>query len=159
MKFVTLAAPVEQFDQVALRCVIDQQFHPENAQQVMRQVRHLRPLAGSNQYTAPLRQADGLLDRLKLEAEYRPVQGELTLDQAKEYLDGLDSTLGSLERRIADLRQEIANDTSEREQLEKLSGLDLDLAQLKQMDFLRFRYGYLPRETYDNFQDALFSFG
>ena len=39
MKFVTLAAPVEQFDQVALRCVIDQQFHPENAQQVMRQVR------------------------------------------------------------------------------------------------------------------------
>ena len=58
MKFVTLAAPVEQFDQVALRCVIDQQFHPENAQQVMRQVRHLRPLAGSNQYTAPLRQAE-----------------------------------------------------------------------------------------------------
>ena len=105
MKFVTLAAPVEQFDQVALRCVIDQQFHPENAQQVMRQVRHLRPLAGSNQYTAPLRQADGLLDRLKLEAEYRPVQGELTLDQAKEYLAGLDSTLGRLEPRIAALRQ------------------------------------------------------
>lgn len=47
MKFVTLAAPVEQFDQVALRCVIDQQFHPENAQQVMRQVRHLRPLAAA----------------------------------------------------------------------------------------------------------------
>ena len=61
MKFVTLAAPVEQFDQVALRCVIDQQFHPENAQQVMRQVRHLRPLAGSNQYTAPLRQAEDAL--------------------------------------------------------------------------------------------------
>ena len=155
MKFVTLAAPVEQFDQVALRCVIDQPFHPENALQVMRQVRHLRPLAGGNEYTAVLRQADTLLDRLGLAAEYRPAQDELTLDQARGYLDGLDDKLSALERQIADLRQEIVNDTSEREQLEKLSGLDVDLSQLKQMDFLRFRYGYLPRETYDSFQDAL----
>ena len=147
MKFVTLAAPVEQFDQVALRCVIDQPFHPENALQVMRQVRHLRPLAGGNEYTAVLRQADTLLDRLGLAAEYRPAQDELTLDQAGGYLDGLDDKLSALERQIADLRQEIVNDTSEREQLEKLSGLDVDLSQLKQMDFLRFRYGYLPRET------------
>lgn len=54
-----------------LRCVIDQQFHPENAQQVMRQVRHLQAISGQQPIYCASRQADGLLDRLKLEAEYR----------------------------------------------------------------------------------------
>ena len=33
MKFVTLAAPVSQFDAVARTCVVNQQFHPESAMQ------------------------------------------------------------------------------------------------------------------------------
>lgn len=155
MKFVTLAAPVEQFDDIALKCVIDQQFHPENAQQVMKQVRHLRPLSPDNPYTAPLRQADGLLDRLGLTAAYRPMGEAMDLETARTYLEGLEKRLDGMDSELAALRQEVVDDRSEAEQLERLSGFDVDLAQLTHLDFLRFRYGYLPKETYESFRDAL----
>lgn len=155
MKFVTLAAPAEQFDEIALNCVIDQQFHPENAMQMMKQVRHLRPLPTTNPYTPLVRQADGLLGRLGADAAYQPAKEQLTLEQAQTYLTELEKKLDGMDSRTAALRQEVSDDQSAADQLEKLSGLDVDLAQLIHMDFLKFRYGHMPRETYDNFRDAL----
>ena len=44
MKLLTIAGPLERFDDVVRACVIDQEFHPENALQLMRSVKGLRPL-------------------------------------------------------------------------------------------------------------------
>lgn len=155
MKFVTLAAPVEQFDDIVQSCVIDQQFHPESAQQMMKQAWHLGPLPMDNPYAAPLRRADGLMDRLGLTAAYRAMEGEMTLERAEEYLESLDEKLNGLDGKLAALRQEMADDRARAEQLERLTGFDVDLSQLKQMDFLRFRYGHMPKETYESFQGVL----
>lgn len=155
MKFVTLAAPVEQFDDIALSCVIDQQFHPENAQQMMKQVRHLRPLSTGNLYTAPLRQADALLERLGLSLEFRPLKEDMTLEQAQAWLGELEKTMDQRDSRLAALRQEMLDERTEAEQLEQLSGLDVELSRLSDMNYLRFRYGYMPKDTYESFRDAL----
>ena len=42
MKLLTIAGPLERFDDVVRACVIDQEFHPENALQLMRSVKGLR---------------------------------------------------------------------------------------------------------------------
>ena len=112
MKFVTLAAPAEQFDEIALNCVIDQQFHPENAMQMMKQVRHLRPLPTTNPYTPLVRQADSLLSRLGADAAYQPAKEQLTLEQAQTYLTELEKKLDGMDSRTAALRQEVSDDKS-----------------------------------------------
>ena len=38
MKLLTIAGPLERFDDVVRACVIDQEFHPENALQLRRSV-------------------------------------------------------------------------------------------------------------------------
>ena len=54
MKLLTIAGPLERFDDVVRACVIDQEFHPENALQLMRSVKGLRPLELENPYSALL---------------------------------------------------------------------------------------------------------
>ena len=39
MKLLTIAGPLEQFDPVAAACVLDREFHPENALALMERVR------------------------------------------------------------------------------------------------------------------------
>ena len=55
MKLLTIAGPLDRFDDVVRTCVIDQEFHPENALQLMRGVGGLRPLELENPYAALLR--------------------------------------------------------------------------------------------------------
>lgn len=155
MKFVTLAAPAEQFDAVALRCVVDQQFHLENAQQMLREVRDLRPMSAQDPYAPLLRQADALLERFGLAAEYRAAADDLDLEVAKSYLDELSGQLDEVERRLAQLRQEEADDQSAADQMEKLSGFNVDLSQLSSMSFLCTRFGHMPQETYRDFKKLL----
>lgn len=155
MKFVTLAAPAEQFDAVALECVVDRQFHLESAQQMLRQVRELRPMSAQNPYAPLLRQADALLERCGVPAEYRAAAEGLDLEVAKGYLDELAGQLDALESRLAQLRQEKADDQSAADQMEKLSGFNVDLSQLSGMKFLCARFGHMPQETYRDFREML----
>jgi len=62
MKLLTVAGPLEQFDAVVTACVINQEFHPENALQFMREVGGLRPFDASNPYTALLRRAEDAVE-------------------------------------------------------------------------------------------------
>ena len=58
MKLLTIAGPLEQFEAVVRESIINQEFHPENALQLMEGVKGLRPFPLSNPYTALLRRAE-----------------------------------------------------------------------------------------------------
>ena len=58
MKLLTLAGPLERFDQVVSACVIDQQFHPEPALRLMGEVKGVMPMDSSNPYAPLLRRAE-----------------------------------------------------------------------------------------------------
>ena len=58
MKLLTMAGPLERFDEVVRTCVIDQQFHPESTLQMMHGVKGLMALDYSNPYAALLRRAE-----------------------------------------------------------------------------------------------------
>ena len=62
MKLLTIAGPMDQFDTVVRECVINQEFHPENTLQTMKDVKGLRPFELNNPYTALLRRAEQVAD-------------------------------------------------------------------------------------------------
>ena len=66
MKLLTIAGPLEQFDPVAAACVLDREFHPENALALMERVSGLRPLSAADLYAAPLHRAEELLEAMDL---------------------------------------------------------------------------------------------
>ena len=156
MKFVTLAAPLTQFDEVVRTCVINQQFHPEYVQQVMHENKSLRPFHQTNPYTALLRQSEALSERLGYQLHYVSFETfHFTPDQLAAYFQCVDERLSELEKKRQALRQESSDDRTIVAQLDNLSGIDADLSLLRHLEYLKFRFGHMPRETYDSFRETL----
>ena len=155
MKLLTIAGPLERFDDVVRACVIDQEFHPENALQLMRGVGGLRPLDPENPYAAMLRRAVEVADEAGIPLDYAPFDPDAPLEDQSAYFDGLLARVADLHRQQEELEHQMDEARSMVDQLQNLRGLDVKLDELWGLDHARFRYGYLPREPYDGFRDAM----
>ena len=155
MKLLTLAGPLERFDQVVSACVIDQQFHPEPALRLMGEVKGVTPMDNSNPYAPLLRRAEEVAREAGVELAYAPFPDRLPRKELTAYFDQVEEQVMTLTRRKEELEHTAAESAAAVEQLEYLRGIGADLDELWGLEFSRFRYGYLPRETYDSFQDAL----
>ncbi len=155
MKLLTLAGPLERFDQVVSACVIDQQFHPEPALRLMGEVKGVMPMDNSNPYAPLLRRAEEVAREAGVELAYAPFPDRLPRKELTAYFDQVEEQVMTLTRRKEKLEHTAAESAAAVEQLEYLRGIGADLDELWGLEFSRFRYGYLPRETYDSFQDAL----
>lgn len=155
MKLLTLAGPLERFDQVVSACVIDQQFHPEPALRLMGEVKGVMPMDNSNPYAPLLRRAEEVAREAGVELAYAPFPDRLPRKELTAYFDQVEEQVMALTRRKEELEHTAAESAAAVEQLEYLRGIGADLDELWGLEFSRFRYGYLPRETYDSFQDAL----
>lgn len=155
MKLLTLAGPLERFDQVVSACVIDQQFHPEPALRLMGEVKGVMPMDNSNPYAPLLRRAEEVAREAGVELAYAPFPDRLPRKELTAYFDQVEEQVMTLTRRKEELEHTVAESAAAVEQLEYLRGIGADLDELWGLEFSRFRYGYLPRETYDSFQDTL----
>ena len=155
MKLLTIAGPLERFDDVVRACVIDQEFHPENALQLMRSVKGLRPLELENPYSALLHRSVEVADEAGIPLAYAPFDPASPLEDFASYFDSLSGRIAALHRRREELEHKADEARSMVDQLQNLRGLNVSLDELWGLDHARFRYGYLPRETYDGFREAL----
>lgn len=99
MKLLTIAGPLERFDDVVRACVIDQEFHPENALQLMRSVKGLRPLELENPYSALLHRSVEVADEAGIPLAYAPFDPASPLEDFAYYFDSLSGRIAALHRR------------------------------------------------------------
>ena len=155
MKLLTLAGPLEEFDQVVSACVIGQPFHPEPALRLMGEGKGVVPMDGGNPYAPLLRRAEEVAGAAGVELAYAPFPDKLPRKELTAYFDRVEEQVTALTRRKEELERQAAEAAQAVEQLEYLRGIGADLDELWGLEFARFRYGWLPRETYDSFRDAL----
>lgn len=155
MKLVTLTGPIGQFDPVAAACVLDREFHPEHALSILDRAGRLRPFVWSDPYAPLLRRAEDLLDALHLSPAYAPFEGKPDLEAVTAYLDSLAQSLSDLDARRDRQQALMDGDRTIAGELENLRSLSTELSQLWDLEYVRFRYGWLPRETYDSFRASL----
>ena len=109
----------------------------------------------SNPYAALLRRAEEVADEAGVPLDYAPFDPSLDSDGLSAYFDQLEQEMLSLKRRQQTLQQQAEESRTAAEQLENLRGLGTDLDELWGLDYVRFRYGWMPRETFDSFQVTL----
>jgi V/A-type H+-transporting ATPase subunit I len=155
MKLLTVAGPLDRLDEIAAACIIDQEIHLESALRLLQNISGLRPLQGGNPYTALLRRVEELTVRLKIPLSRKDDGKMWTTEELAAYFASLEGRAAELAKereaqlQLADQNRNIIAE------LERLRGVSSDLNDLWDMTFARFRYGYLPRETYDSFLQAL----
>lgn len=151
MRLVTAAGPRQQFDAFVSSCVIDQAFHPENAMLMLSGMEGLAPMPYVNTYTKQLRRAEELAERSGIALGHVPFVLSQEEDALIAYLDELEGQINDIQQEregqinIADQSGKVA------EKFEHLQGLTANLDDLWSFHYARFRYGSLPRETYDAF--------
>ncbi len=156
MKLFTIAGPLTQFDAVVRACIVNQEFHPESAMQMMKGTKGLLPFDLSNPFTSLLRRSEQVADQVGIPLEFSTFDDNpLSPDELSRYFGGLERQVKELTDRRDRQGQTASDFLNYVSQLDHLQGVTSQLEELWTMDWSRFRYGYLPRETYDTFRESL----
>lgn len=156
MKLMTVVGPLHEFDAVVRSCIINRDFHPESAAQVMRKVKFLQPFDQNNPYTELLRKAEQLSDTSGIKLDYRDFDdvkisaetlGKYFADREQEFRALLDES-DNLKRALAENEQIVS-------QLQQLGTLNINIEEFFKVKFVKFRFGHMPRDSYYDFRPHL----
>lgn len=153
MKLVTIAGPLEDFDQTVRNCIINREFHPESAISVMRQVKGLLPFERKNPYAELLRQAQAVSDRTGIALDFREFpEDAYRAEDAAVLFSRLEERFAALIGERESLIARVEEDNQILIQLEHVRDVAVPLQDFFHFTYVKFRFGRLPREVYQNFQ-------
>ncbi|MCL2031107.1 MAG: ATPase V, partial [Oscillospiraceae bacterium] len=153
MKLVTIAGPLEDFDRTIRHCVINREFHPESALNVMKQVKGLFPFERDNPFAELLRQAQIVSDRTGVALDYREFpEDAYRAEDAAALFACLEERFSSLMEEREALLARIEDDRQILIQLEHVREVNVPLQDFFRFTYVKFRFGRLPRETYAGYR-------
>lgn len=173
MKIVLLIGLKDQIEAAIERCVINHDFHPENAQSVIMkdylkdfdfkglelnedQFTGFRPYDLKNQYTELLIKAIGLSQKMDLSLQYRDYSASgFTYADTKKYILDLEERLEALNMERRRLLLESNDSEHALSQLEHIRNVELSFSSLTSMEYVKFRFGRIPRNAYDLAYNAI----
>ena len=149
MTRVTLSGPRDMVDAALQRCVINREFHPENAVEAMQGVRRLYHFDVTNPYEEPLDIAYELIAGLEIAPDFRDFDEKgFAIEETWEYLKNMSERLGDIRSEL-DKNRDIVKDCNESlTQLSHLRGVDEELLALMRMKYIRFGYGRIPKSNF-----------
>jgi V/A-type H+-transporting ATPase subunit I len=152
MRLVTIAGPLHEFDRVVRSCVINREFHPENAMNVLKSVKGLLPFDPFNPYAALLRRAHEISDKIGVPLEYAPFSEEgFSAEDCRLYLDSVEARVQPLIEERAELAERLEEDKMLLMQLENVLAVSVPLQDFFSFNYVKFRFGRMPREVYTSF--------
>ena len=151
MKFATVVGPLADLDDVLLECVVNHEFHPEPAARIAKRMKTLHSFDIDNPYIDLLRQAETVLERIGIPLDYSGYSAGLRdYDEMSRYIDDAARQYNSLLSKKAELESIIGESAQILTQLEHLRGLNVEISEFFKVKFVKFRFGHMPRDTYDN---------
>ena len=163
MNLVTVVGPESDYDDIVKNHICDKCIHLENAMSALDNVTDLKPFDAVNPYAEKYKEFSSLLEGY----EIPKCSGEKTetADAVDACLKALSDKKGELSEKMAELENTISADSDVLTQLEPIMSLDMDLSTLRSFEFIKLKFGKLPKDSYkklnlylDNLQ-AVFVYG
>ena len=153
MKLISLVGPIEQFDEVIEKHIVNLDFHLEDVHTVIKDIKGFLPFDNNNSYTPVLKAALSLAEKYNIPLDYREFTGKgYGLESSKEYIDGLLSELNDINIKKTEAETLIAENKGVINQLLPLENLTLNLDYLTNVKFVKFRFGRIPNDVYKTYQ-------
>ena len=150
MKMLTVAGPADSIDHVICTCLVNEQFHPVEATRVANND-HLIPFEWSNPWQEPLGTVEQLLETMEIPLEFQDFRSsDLSMSGVKDYLKEVSAKLTEFTEQRAALQERIRSNTQDVKDLEKFLQLPSNLEDIYHLNYVRFRFGRMPRESYDS---------
>jgi len=152
MKLVRAFGNLGELDQFIRECCIDGHFQPENAMDFIPKKIKFSPFSAENPYTEHLQMIEQLSGEFGIEINQERVT-EISEDSVDaEYLRNFLQKIKENFNERNQLQKQYENNKNLIENYEHFTQMDINLKDIFDCEFTKFRFGYLPRESYEKLQ-------
>ena len=152
MRLVKVFGNAEYLDDFIKDCCIDGNFQPENSMDFAPKKMGFVPFIQENPYTVMLQMIDDLSNEFGINTIPEDIS-ELDDDEYdSEYLKQFFDTIHENYDKRKELQKDLENNKTLVENYEHFADMDINLKDIFDCEFTKFRFGYLPRESYEKLQ-------
>lgn len=147
MSMVNIVGPLDEYDEIITNYILGKNLHVEHTLNVLDNSKDLRPFDAPNPYTEAYKK----LSELVLEYGINPAEDKeaaFSQEAVLELVDKLGHMREIFEQEAAQYRQQQAENDEIIKQLEPLLDMDVDLSVLFGFEFIRIRFGKMPRDSF-----------
>lgn len=152
MNLVSIVGPVEEFDDVIQNHLKDKRIFPENAMNVLENAGELKQYDSLNPYSEKYKHLVSLAENFEF-CECDKIAFDY--DNAKDFIAKLENQKHNTDEEISKLKASVENDKNVINQLVPIMSLDMDLNTLCNFEFIKIRFGKMPKDSYKKLNSYL----
>lgn len=157
MKFVSIVGLKDYFDEFVSNHIIDSGIQLESSINFLENVKGLSPFSGDNPYYDIVARSTSLVSSMGLEKEVREPSAFkckflTNADEIRAELLSFEQSLKSCTERSEKIKEQLNNYIHMSKQLELLLNLDVDLDRFFNFEFIKFRFGKMPKKSHKQLQ-------
>lgn len=153
MKVISIIGRMADLDGVTAVCGDSCCFHPDNSLSFYSDTEKFSPITDENPYTEPLQRLTDAISGARKQMELLPRDALSKLHYDKEewgdYVSRFCEEFESLQNERAAAQAEVQDCTRNIEETSHFTGLDLDLDAIHDCAYIKFRFGRLPKDSYE----------
>ncbi len=150
---VSIIGRMAELDKVVSLCGRSCVFHPDNALSFYSDTSEFSPLNEENPYSEPLQQLTealaGAKKKLELLSADEVANINMSPEEMRAYVESISSSFNDLQKQRADAQEKIQEYTRHIEEISHFIGLDLNLDEIHACEYIKVRFGSLPKESYE----------
>lgn len=156
MKFINIVGPINKFDVFVREHILQNGIQLENAISVLGNVKGLYPFMEENPYSELMKTAHEIFEKMHLSTYMAP---NVVCDYSVEHMENYIATTGSKVKDLLSQKEQIQAEISNNQQiithLLPMQHVEVQLEHLFNLNFVKFRFGKLPRDSYKKLQTYL----
>lgn len=154
MKFLSITGPKDDIDRVVDTYLSKYEIHLENALAQLSQVQNLSPYIEANPYRDSLAKVSEYAELLGDTGETARVP--ISVDESLALISDLNQSLTELTKRENALYEERKKIEKARKDIEPFLALPCDMKAILHFEFVRCRFGRVPKQYYANFENYVY---
>lgn len=162
MKLISVVGPIDDFDRIVSKHILNFDIHLENAVSLLSKTKGIFPFSESNEWSGYITKTEELFSLAGIQIPKDSSGVMLSEDEMKGTVDSILSEVADKQNKISVIEEQISECKNNIAQLENMLELDINLEEIFDFKFVKFRFGRMPKAgykkllTYLNDIDAFF---
>ena len=149
MNLVNIVGSLKYMDELIEEYILGQDIHLENPLQVLKSTKGFLPHTGGNPYEQVLKRFTDVFEYAGI--NYKDIKrhkGEMTIDELQSQIEEFDDKIHSVRHQINTITDKINQAEQEINILTPIAEAEINIDELINMRFLKFRFGRLPVDSH-----------
>lgn len=152
MNFVSIMGKTSDIDRVISKYISKYEIQFENALTEIATEKHIHPLESTNEYAKYIKDAEALVKIVNCDNIDIVVSKDISAKKAVEIIENFSSQISSMSEKKEELVKQKKELEELKKQIEPFMNLNFKIEKLLNFEFIKFRCGKMPRDSYKKFE-------